>query len=149
MEVKVFGLENGITATYWFKEGDGDAIELKSPSGATSYTWTNSDLKYNTPYTHTLRINYPDGGYKFLFLSEGFSFTSPSELEPDYEIISITDTSAEIKVINLKTNDNINVTLYKASAPVETKNDTVQEGFSTIGFIFKDLEPNTYYTVSV
>ena len=145
MEVKVSGLGNGITATYWFKEGDGGASESKSPSGATSYTWTNSNLKYDTQYTHSLRIDYPDNGYKFLFLSEKFSFTS----QPDYSIENITDTSAEIKVINLKTNDSIKITLTTPSGDTETKSATVQDGFSTMGFIFKDLEPNTYYPVSI
>ena len=83
------------------------------------------------------------------------SFTKkPESEEPespavDYEIENITDTSAEINFINLKAEDSIKITLYNASAPIETKEATVQEGSSTMSFIFENLEPNTYYTVSI
>lgn len=110
-------------------------------------TWTGAE--YNQEYAASIYLyKYTNDPNPDQLAYTTFKFEQTGA-EPECQVVenSITATSGQVKVINLNEEDEVRVTLYKASAEIETVKATAQG--TTLGFVFKDLEPNTYYTVSV
>lgn len=110
-------------------------------------TWTGAE--YNQEYAASIYLyKYSNDPNPDQLAYTTFKFEQTGA-EPECQVVenSITATSGQVKVINLNEEDEVRVTLYKASAEIETVKATAQG--TTLGFVFKDLEPNTYYTVSV